>query len=98
MIKESLNNNYVDRLGRTIIHFIFQYDLFECLYNKEILSSLDQLFIKDFNGDMVIDYIYIYDSIECFKLIMDEFFDPENFYKNLKEKWSRENFLKKCVL
>jgi hypothetical protein len=97
-LKDSINQNYVDRLGRTLIHFIFQYDLHECLYNKEVLTSIDQLFIKDFNGDMVIDYIYIYDSIECFKSIMDGYFNPENFYKNLKVKWSRDNFIQKCIL
>ena len=56
--------NYVDRLGRTFLHLIFEYDFTEALENINI--TLDDLFQEDYNGDYVINYTYIYNSSNCF--------------------------------
>ena len=56
--------NYVDRLGRTFLHIIFEYDFDEAL--KDIKISIEDLFQEDANGDFVINYIYIYNSNKCF--------------------------------
>ena len=56
--------NYVDRLGRTFLHLIFEYDFNDAL--DKINISLEDLFKEDYNGEYVINYIYIYNSNECF--------------------------------
>ena len=55
---------YVDRLGRTFLHLIFEYDFQDALEKIEI--NLDDLFQEDYNGDYVINYIYIYNANNCF--------------------------------
>ena len=55
---------YVDRLGRTFLHLIFEYDFSQALEKIEI--NLDELFQEDYNGDYVINYIYIYNANNCF--------------------------------
>ena len=64
--------NYKDRLGRTYLHIIFEYDFIPAL--KNINFSLDDLFITDNNGDFVINYVYIYNSNQCFWKVAK---DPE---------------------
>ena len=49
---------YVDRLGRTFLHLIFEYDFAQALEKIDI--NLDDLFQEDYNGDYVINYIYIF--------------------------------------
>lgn len=73
----NIYSNYVDRLGRTLLHLIFQYDLHECLYGmvnkretREVVN-MDNLKIKDFNGESVFDYVYIYNSTNCFKFLCE---------------------------
>jgi ankyrin repeat protein len=61
----------VDRLGRTILHYITQYDIYECLGLLE--PELAEYFVKDFNGETCIDYIYIYNSKNCLKALLDKF-------------------------
>jgi len=48
---------YKDRLGRTYLHIIFEYDFIHALDTINI--NLDELFIQDNNGDFVINYVYI---------------------------------------
>ena len=55
---------YVDRLGRTFLHLIFEYDFSDALEKIEI--NLEDLFQEDYNGDYVINYIYIYRANNCF--------------------------------
>jgi ankyrin repeat protein len=55
---------YKDRLGRTYLHIIFEYDFTYALNNIEI--NLDDLFIQDNNDDFVINYVYIYNENQCF--------------------------------
>ena len=55
---------YVDRLGRTFLHLIFEYDFQDALEKIDI--NLDDLFQEDYNGDYVINYIYIYNANNCF--------------------------------
>jgi hypothetical protein len=61
----------IDRLGRTVLHYILQYDLFECLTIAEF--ELSNYFNKDFNGDTCIDYISLYNSKNCLKSLLDKF-------------------------
>ena len=88
--------NYKDRLGRTYLHIIFEYDFIPAL--KNINFSLDDLFITDNNGDFVINYVYIYNSNQCFWKVAK---DPEflaKLYKEIRiryenDKKSKEEFL-----
>ena len=96
LLKDSVNKDYVDRLGRTILHQIFQYDLYECLSDKEVLSNIELLFMKDFNGETVVEYIYTYNAKECFKVLLYNYFDAQVLYKEIKSKGI--NFFQKCVL
>ena len=52
--------NLKDRLGRTFLHIIFEYDFYDAL--DRIKFNLDDLFISDNNNNYVIDYVYIYNS------------------------------------
>lgn len=67
-----------DRLGRTILHMIVQYDLFEALSFIEF--KLEDYLMKDMNGDTPMDYCYIYNSFNSFKMI----FEKENFFEFYK--------------
>ena len=71
---------YKDRLGRTFLHVIFEYDFEPALKNVKI--NLDELFIQDNNGDFVINYVYIYNSNQCFWKVAK---DPEFLAKLYKE-------------
>ena len=76
----------VDRLGRTYLHLIFEYDFSEVLDKIEV--SLDDLFMEDYNGDYVINYTYIYNSSNCFwKVAKDPNF-LSNMYLKIREKYS----------
>ena len=78
--------NYTDRLGRTFLHLIFEYDFNEAL--DKINISLDDLFQEDYNGDYVINYIYIYNANQCFwKVAKDPAFLSQ-LYLKIREKFS----------
>ena len=55
---------YIDRLGRTFLHLIFEYDFMEALNDKNI--TMEDLFQIDKNGQYVINYVYIYNSGNAF--------------------------------
>ena len=89
---------YIDRLGRSFLHLIFEYDFMEALNGKEI--SLEDLFQTDKNGEYVINYVYIYNSGKCFwKVAKDPNFlgllyrNIRNKYANNKKFMSKEKFL-----
>lgn len=91
----------IDRLGRTILHLIIQYDLHECLEEEILINlnikNLEDLFIKDFNGDTAIDYLYIYNSSESCKKILEYFKNLVNeLYKEIKR--YNIDFIKKCFI
>ena len=71
---------YKDRLGRTYLHIIFEYDFIPALKNINI--NLNDLFAQDNNGDFVINYVYIYNSNQCFWKVAK---DPEFLAKLYKE-------------
>ena len=54
----------VDRLGRTYLHLIFEYNLEEALNYVNI--QIEDLFVEDNNGDYAINYIYLYNAENCF--------------------------------
>ncbi len=54
-----------------MLHLIFQYDLYECL--ESINFELENFFMKDFNGDNVIDYSILYNSKACFENLVKRF-------------------------
>ena len=56
---------YKDRLGRIYLHLIFEYNLSEAL-TSNISIEIDDLFIEDNLGQYAINYLYMYDSFECF--------------------------------
>jgi hypothetical protein len=95
-------NEYVDRLGRTLLHLIFQYDLYECLLedtsNSILLGNINNLLTKDFNGDSPLNYIYIYNALECFKVLCKNSFDPLTLFKIIKSNNEGSSFIEKCVL
>ena len=78
---------YKDRLGRTFLHLIFEYDFSEALNEKKI--TMDDLFLEDGNGDYVINYAYLYNSGMCFwKVARDPCF-LGNLYKEIRNKYSQ---------
>ena len=97
--------NYVDRLGRTFLHIIFEYD-FNYVIDK-ININLEDLFQEDNNGDYVINYVYIYNSSQCFwKVAKDPEFLAE-LYKEIRKKYennrcsklsSKEKFLENLFI
>ena len=85
-----------DRLGRTFLHIIFEYDFSHAL--DKIKIDLNSLFIQDNNGDFVINYVYIYNSNNCFWKIAK---DPENLaqmYKEIRVKYEKNNIPKENFL
>ena len=76
---------YKDRLGRTFLHIIFEYDFMEALNEKKITT--DDLFLEDGNGDYVINYVYIYNSGKCFwKVARDPYFLGD-LYREIRNKY-----------
>ena len=55
---------YKDRLGRTYLHIIFEFNLSEALNN--IIPDLGDLFVEDNSGQFAVNYIYLYDAYESF--------------------------------
>ena len=92
---------YKDRLGRTYLHIIFEYDFTYAL--KDIEINLDDLFVQDNNGDFVINYVYLYNANLCFFKVAK---DPEclsNLYKQIRARYesnnkSKENFLENLFI
>ena len=77
--------NYRDRLGRSFLHIIFEYDFMEAINEKKI--NIDDLFLEDNNGDFVINYSYIYNSGKCFwKVARDAYFLCD-LYREIKNKY-----------
>ena len=68
---------YKDRLGRTFLHLIFEYNLTEAL-NYNISIDLVDLFEEDNMGQYAINYVYIYDAHESFSSLIQS---PENVYQ-----------------
>ena len=78
---------YSDRLGRSYLHIIFEYDFHEAL-NDKIITTED-LFLTDKNGEYVINYIYIYNSGKCFwKVAKDPNF-LANLYKEIRNRFAQ---------
>ena len=76
-----------DRLGRTFLHLIFEYDFSEALDEKII--TMDDLFLEDANGDYAINYVYLYNSGLCFYKVAK---DPRflgNLYREIRNKYSQ---------
>ena len=94
-----------DRLGRTFLHIIFQYDFGEALENINI--DIKNLFDTDNNGDFVINYVYIYNSKSCFYKIVNGFGELKNLYLEIRNRFQnhmninlqrKEKFLENCFL
>jgi hypothetical protein len=84
----------VDRLGRTIYHLILQNDLYECLEVVKIIDNFDILLTKNFNGDSLIDYLYLFNAYKSCEIILKNI-GIENFYKQTK--LNGINFLTKVL-
>ena len=83
--KLSEQRKYKDRLGRSFLHIIFEYDFMEAINEKKI--SIDDLFLEDGNGDFVINYVYLYNAGKCFwKVARDPTF-LGNLYREIKNKY-----------
>ena len=77
---------FTDRLGRTFLHVIFEYDFMEALNEKNITT--EDLFQEDANGDYVINYVYIYNSGKCFwKVARDPYF-LGNLYREIRNRFT----------
>ena len=91
-----------DRLGRTFLHIIFQYDFGEALENINI--DIKNLFDTDNNGDFVINYVYIYNSKSCFYKIVNGFGELKILYLEIRNRFQnhmnlkKQNFLENCFL
>ena len=58
--------------------------------------SLEDLQIKDSNGDSLLDYVFIYNSKICFKVLCEKYFDPLDLYKYIQSIY--HSFIEKCAL
>ena len=76
---------YVDRLGRTFLHLIFEYDFAQALEKIDI--NLDDLFQEDYNGDYVINYIYIYKANNCFLQVAKDYKLLAEIYRLTRKKY-----------
>ena len=79
---------YRDRLGRTYLHIIIEFNIYEAL--NDITPELGDLFVEDNTGQFAINYIYLYDSYESFCSLAKT---PENIigiYLNARQKF-KEN-------
>ena len=84
--------NYIDRLGRSFLHIIFEYDFSNAL--EKIKIKIDDLFQEDNNGDYVINYVYIYNSNLCFfKVAKDPEFLAE-LYKEIRKRYENNKSAK----
>ena len=97
--------NYIDRLGRTYLHIIFQFDFSEALKGTDIL--IEELFKIDNNGDYVINYLYKYNSKDSFNQICLNFQNLQELYLKIREEsklnkglyYKREEvFFEKCAI
>jgi hypothetical protein len=83
---------YVDRLGRTFLPIIFEYDFHDAL--DKININIDELYKEDNNGEYVINYVYIYNSNECFWKVAK---DPEflaNLYSETRKRYENNKSAK----
>ena len=76
-----------------MLHVIFQYDLYECL--ESINFEFEKFFVKDFNGDNVIDYSILYNSKSCFKNFAERF-ETADVLKELQ--LHIPNYLEKIII
>ena len=83
---------YKDRLGRTYLHLIFEYNLSEAL-NSNIVIELDDLYVEDNSGQFAINYIYLYDSYECFFSLVLTSDNLINIYTNTRNKFKESKIL-----
>ena len=74
---------FKDRLGRTFLHLIFEYDIAEALNNINI--EINDLFIKDNNENFVINYTYLYNARDCFLTIAKESNNLHDMYLKARE-------------
>ena len=77
--------NYRDRLGRSYLHLVFEYDFMEAINEKKI--SIEDLFLEDNNGDYVINYAYIYNSGKCFWKVARDAYFLGDLYREIKNKY-----------
>ena len=75
----------VDRLGRTYLHLIFELNFADVLDNMNI--DIDDLFIEDYNGEYVLNYIYIYNAEDCFYKIIKDGNRLRNLYITARKKY-----------
>ena len=85
-----------DRLGRTFLHIIFEYD-FNYAFEK-ISVNLDELFVQDNNGDFVINYVYIYNSSQCFWNISKNPEHLSEIYKEIRIRYENNKKAKESFL
>ena len=88
--------NLKDRLGRTFLHIIFEYDFYDAL--DRIKFNLDDLFISDNNNNYVIDYVYIYNSNQCFFKVAKDSEFLSKLYKEIRIKYESINKKKESFL
>lgn len=84
---------YKDRLGRIYLHLIFEYNLFEIFINNDIIIGTEDLFMEDNNGDYAINYIYIYDSYDCYLYLMNNQENMTNMYFIIKNEFKNNKYM-----
>ena len=79
---------YRDRLGRTYLHIIIEFNIYEALNN--ITPELGDLFVEDNSGQFAINYIYLFDSYESFCSLAKTSENIIGIYLNARQKF-KEN-------
>ena len=95
----------VDRLGRSYLHLIFEYNIVEAL--DYINVPIEDLFLEDNNGEYAINYIYLFNAENCFwkvakdpKFLHDIYITVRQKYKDNKSIYfsKEEKFLENLFL
>ena len=79
---------YKDRLGRTYLHLILEFNIQNALGNIDI--DIEDIFSEDNMGQFVINYSYIYESYEAFCSLVKTVENLAIIYKILRNKF-KEN-------
>ena len=85
---------YKDRLGRTYLHLILEFNIPNALANINI--DIEDIFVEDNMGQFAINYSYIYESYEAFCSLVKTIDYLTIIYKELRNKFKESKISSLC--
>ena len=85
---------YKDRLGRTYLHLILEFNIPNALANINI--DMEDIFVEDNMGQFAINYSYIYESYEAFCSLVKTIDYLTIIYKELRNKFKESKISSLC--